>query len=489
MAPQPSDGTSEGGASGGGRPPGGTPPRGPGDGPSGGNPGEPAAFASVPARYAEFLPEAQSISAREHSPYARWLIVIVSLLVFALVAWAALAEVEKVAIAQGRVRPDGRVKIINHAEGGRVQNIFVEEGERVTAGQKLIEFDPEILDEELATLTNEWRNAQIETARLEAEAKGLAEPQFSAEAKRDAPLLVANQLQLFTARRNALKSRRDAADDVIQRLDREASALARSIETLEKSVEIRREQENSVRSLVDKGFYSNLRYLTLRQELTQAEGDLAESQDRLLAKFAELENAREDRRQVDDDYEAEVYGQLSEARRILERATRDLAQAQTQTQKRNLLVAAPVDGIVQDIQVTSVGQSVSANEALMRVVPTGDTLIVEARLPNQDIGFVKTGQPVEVRVDTYDFVTFGTLPGTVEHIAADATEDPESQTRVFNYIVLIRTERNHLGPTPQDQPVVPGMRVTADIKIGTRTILSFITDRVVATTETALRER
>ena len=442
---------------------------------------------NVPARYADFLPEAQSISAREHSPYARWLIVTVALLVFALVAWAAIAEVDKVAVAQGRVRPDGRVKIINHPDGGRVKTIYVEEGQRVVAGQKMIEFDAELLDDELGALANDWRNAAIESARLEAEAKGLEKPQFPEELHTEAPRLVANQLQLFNARRNALISRRDAADDVIRRLDREASAMARSIRTLEQSVEIRRQQEFSVRELVEKGFYSNLRYLTLRQELTQAEGDLAETQDRLLAKFAELDNAREDRRQVDDDFEADVYAQLATARLNLERASRDLAKARTS--KRNLIVAAPVDGIVQDIQITSTGQSVSNNEPLMRLVPTGDTLIVEARVPNQDIGFIKAGQEVEVRVDTYDFVTFGTLPAVVEQIAADATEDPESPNRVFNYIVLIRASRNHLGPTPEDQPVVPGMRVTADIKIGSRTILSFITDRVAATTQTALRER
>jgi HlyD family type I secretion membrane fusion protein len=442
---------------------------------------------SVPARYADFLPEAQSISAREHSPYARWLIVTVSALVVALVAWAALAEVDKVAVAQGRVRPDGRVKIINHPDGGRVKAIFVEKGERVTAGRELVEFDSELLADELATLTNNWRNAAVEAARLEAEAEGLETPDFADEFRRDAPRLVANQIQLFNARRSALTSRRAAAEDVIRRLDREASALAQAISTLEKSVQIRRQQESSVRELVEKGFYSNLRYLTLRQELTQAEGDLAETQDRLLAKFAELDNAREDRRQVDEDYRADVHTQLAVARLNLEQAARDLAKARTRM--RNLIVSAPVDGIIQDIQITSIGQAISNNEPLMRLVPTGDTLIVEARVPNQDIGFIQAGQEVEVRVDTYDFVTFGTLPGVVEQIAADATEDPESPTKVFNYTVLIRTARNHLGPTADDQPVVPGMRVTADIKIGTRTILSFITDRVLATTQPALRER
>ncbi|MDA0786707.1 MAG: HlyD family efflux transporter periplasmic adaptor subunit [Proteobacteria bacterium] len=125
----------------------------------------------------------------------------------------------------------------------------------------------------------------------------------------------------------------------------------------------------------------------------------------------------------------------------------------------------------------------------MNLIPTGDTLIIEARVPNNDIGFITIGQEAEIRVNTYDFVKFGTLKGTVSQIAADATEDPGGQGDVFNYVVLVKTDRSHLGPNPTDQPVVPGMQVTADFKIGERTILSFLTDRGAQTTSTALRER
>jgi HlyD family type I secretion membrane fusion protein len=441
----------------------------------------------ISARYADFLPEAQSIAAREHSPYARWLIVVVALLVVVLLGWAAIAEVDKIAVAQGHVRPDGRVKVINHPDGGRIRTVFVDEGERVIAGQPLVEFDAELIDEEIASLTNDWRNALAQAARLEAEAADRAAPDFPSDLRRDATAIVANQLRLFETRRSALTSRRAAADEAIERLDHEANALAREVATLEASAAYRRQQESTVRELVDKGYYSNLRFLTLQRELSETQGDLAEAQDRLLAKFAELEAAREERLQVDEDYRAEVLTTLAEARLSLEQTTRALSKLQAG--KRNLVVKAPVDGIIQDVAVNSTGQSVSQNEALMRLVPTGDKLVIEARVPNQEIGFVEAGQQVEVRVETYDFVTFGTLPGIVEQIAADATEDADSPTRAFNYVVLIRTERNHLGPAAGNQPVVPGMRVTADIKIGSRTVLSFLTDRVVATTRTAFRER
>ena len=127
------------------------------------------------------------------------------------------------------------------------------------------------------------------------------------------------------------------------------------------------------------------------------------------------------------------------------------------------------------------------NEPLMNLVPTGDTLVIEARVANQDIGFIEVGQAAEVKVTTYDFIKFGSLDGVVENIAADAKEDPESGAFIF--VVLIRTDRTRLGPTESDQPVLPGMQVQTDLKIGRRTILSFLTDRVIETTSQAFRER
>ena len=122
-----------------------------------------------------------------------------------------------------------------------------------------------------------------------------------------------------------------------------------------------------------------------------------------------------------------------------------------------------------------------------KIVPVGDSLIIEATLRSEDIGFVYVGQPATVKIDTYDFTKFGELEGTVEAISADSEKD--ERTGLFLYTVTVRTNKTHLGPTESEQPVIPGMQTTVDIVIGKRTILAFLTDRLRQTAATAFNQR
>lgn len=445
------------------------------------------ARAVAPARYADFLPDAQAIAAREHSPLARILLIAVTAFTVIALVWAALATVEKVASADGRVRPDSRVKIINHAEGGRVQEIYVVEGQRVTAGDPLIKFDPEFLDDEVSRLRDEWATFAAQAARLEAESINADEIVFPEELTDASPSLLENQRSLFQSRRAGFAARQSAADDAVRRFEREADALRDRIAALEETVSIRSDQEDATRRATEAGYYSRLRYLSIKNDLNESKGQLASRREELAAKEAQLGEARERREQLAEDYYSDVLERLVQSTQQRDSLKRELSQAESR--KTRLIVTSPVDGIVQNLTVTSTGQAVNDNEPMMNVIPTGDTLIIEARVSNNDIGFISLGQEAEIRVNTYDFVKFGTLKGRVSQIAGDATEDPGSDGSAFNFVVLIKTDKSHLGPTPEDQPVLPGMQVTADFKIGERTILSFLTDRVSQTAQTALRER
>jgi adhesin transport system membrane fusion protein len=148
------------------------------------------------------------------------------------------------------------------------------------------------------------------------------------------------------------------------------------------------------------------------------------------------------------------------------------------------VVRAPADGVVQELVVTSPGQSVGSNQPLMKLVPTGGGLVIEARVANQDIGYVRIGQPVKVKVQAYDFLRYGMLSGTVERIAADAVIDPRDGQ--LSYGILVRTDPGQLGGAGFS--VVPGMAVEVDLMVGERTILSYLTDRIFRLQEAAFRE-
>ena len=152
----------------------------------------------------------------------------------------------------------------------------------------------------------------------------------------------------------------------------------------------------------------------------------------------------------------------------------------------NLIVLAPDDGIVQDLLVTSAGQSVGSNQPLMKIVPTGGGLVVEARVDNKDIGYVQLGQPARVKVRAFDFVRYGALEGWIERIAPDANTDP--RTGELTYEVTIRTEWGEVIAGEKRLQVVPGMAVDVDLLVGERTILSFLTDRIFRVSEAAFRQ-
>ncbi|MDA0786708.1 MAG: biotin/lipoyl-binding protein, partial [Proteobacteria bacterium] len=305
----------------------------------------------TPARYADFLPDAQAIAAREHSPLARVLLVAIALLATLAIGWAAIAEVEKVTTAPGRVRPDSRVKIINHPEGGRIQEIYVIEGQRVAAGDPLVEFDPEFLDEEVGRLHEEWTTFAAQTARLAAESVRANNLIFPADLS-DAPAkILANQRALFDARRAAFAANRGAAEDTARRFEGEVGSLRDQIATLRQTVEVRADQESRTRSSAEQGYFPQLRYLTIKNELIEAEGKLASRQNDLAAREAQLSEARGRVSQIEEDYFSDVIGQLVESRQQRDSLARELSQATNQ--QNRLIVRAPVDGIVQNLSVSS----------------------------------------------------------------------------------------------------------------------------------------
>jgi membrane fusion protein, adhesin transport system len=435
-------------------------------------------------RFADFLPEAQAVAETEAAPLARTLIVVLAALLVGLVGWAALARVDRVASAPGVVRPAGEVKIINHPEGGRIAALLVAEGDRVTAGQKLVALDPVMIREETARRTSEYQSLVAEYSRLEAESRGI-EVAFPYPLAQIRPDLARTQTQLFLARRQALASRRAAADRVIEQRAREVALMQGRLAQLRESLTIIEAQERAIADLTDKGYFPKLRYLSIRRQVSEAKGTIAETRQSLEGARAALGEARSRRSAIDEEARSDVLTSLNQMRRERDRARSALTQGRTQL--GNLVIRAPIAGIVQDLKITAVGQAIRANEPLMQIVPTSGVLIVEARVSNDDIGYITPGQRATVKIRTYDFVRFGTLDGVVERIAADAGADQRSGERRFK--VMVRTSRAALGPTGTEFPVQPGMQADVDLHIGKRSILGYLTDRLSRTAQTAFRER
>jgi HlyD family type I secretion membrane fusion protein len=434
-------------------------------------------------RYAEFLPDAEGLVERRHSPAAGLLILALAAVFGGLVAWAGLTEVEQVVRAEGQVEPADRVKVVNHPDGGRIAGIHVAEGDAIAAGQPLLTFDGELVQAELAELTGRWQVKAAEAARLRAEATG-EEPVFEPELVQERPALVRQQRELLEMRRAAQASRVETLAQTAERRGSEIESLAAELNHFRSSQGLVGKEVTAVRTLAEKGLYPRLRLVALERELNDVVGDAKKAEARLAAADAALAEAESRRLGLEREHRSAVLLELAAAE-----AERDrLAEARRRAQAllRNMVVRAPVDGIVQELAVTTPGQSVGSNQPIMKLVPTGGGLVIEARVDNQDVGYVRVGQDARVKVRAFDFLRYGTLDGRVERIAADASVDPDSNT--YPYRIIVRTDEAGLGEGEHRLAVVPGMIVDIELQVGERTILSYLTDRILRLREDAFRD-
>jgi HlyD family type I secretion membrane fusion protein len=433
-------------------------------------------------RLAEFLPDAEGVVERRHSPVAGLLIVVVALVFGGVLAWSALTEVEQVVRAEGQIEPADRVKVINHPDGGRIATVDVVEGQRVTAGAPLLSFDAEQVHARLAELTARWQIRSIETARLSAEVKGgdmVVDPELAGTR----PDLVAEQQALLLSRREAHQSRVEALAQNVEQREKDLQGAEAEFHRLRASHALLKEQLDAVKGLADKGLYPRLRVVALERQLSDLSGDIHKAQAGREAAQAAIAEGGSRHAALEREQRASVLAELTAAR--TERDQLIEAHRRQAATLRDLVVRAPVDGIVQDI-AASPGQSVGSNQPLMKLVPTGSGLVVEARVQNRDIGYVRVGQPVKVKVHAYDFLRHGTLAGQIEQIDADAVVNP--QTGALTYGILVRTAGDALVRDGVMVQVVPGMAVDVDLLVGERTILSYLTDRIFHLGEAAFRE-
>ena len=434
-------------------------------------------------RYAEFLPANQAVIERAHSPLARTLTYVLTGLILVLIAYISIAKVDQVATAAGVVRPDGRVKVVNHPEGGRISAIHVREGDRVTEGQVLLELDPEVMNQEVEKRRAEWITLELTVIRLQAEIAGIP-PTFPTDLTAERPDLVSSQLDLYNARSAAIAGKRNEAAETVHQHEQEVAGLEQSLVQQRESLALLQQQVDSLRKLKEQGYFPELRYLSVLRELSDAEGKLNETQVRLDQARSALVEAQSRLAQVDSDYQAQVQGELTENMRARDQARASLQQSDTVL--GNLTVVSPAAGVVQELKINNLGQSVSPNEELMKIVPVGETLIIEAKVLNADIGKIEIGQKARVKITTYNYVHYGVLEGEVVQISPDAVADQRTGQLLFS--VMVRTTKTYLGSTPDKNVVTPGMTAEVDLVIGRRTILSYLTDRFRQTAQEAFTE-
>lgn len=410
-----------------------------------------------------------------------------TLLLAALVAgiagflwWAAVFEIEEVTRGQGRVVPSQQVQVIQSLEGGIVREILVDEGETVEPDAPLIRIDDttagarrgELLEQEAALLA--------ERLRVRIEAEGGATLAFPESLTARAPEAVAAEREVFASRRSQLSSELDVLNDQLSQRRAELGEARAMIAKLEGQIAPLAEEVRLTRGYVDSGAITQIELLRLETRLAELEGELAVSRarlPRLEAAIAEAENQIETSRRAyvltARERLARVQAELSVLRETL-RAAQDRV---TRTTLR-----APVRGIVNTVNVATIGAVVGPGDPLIEIVPVDDHLLVEARITPQDVAFIRPGDPASVKITAFDYTVYGSLQGTVQRIGADTVTDADGNAF---FQVTIRTDETALG----GNPISPGMVAQIDIQTGRKTVLDYLLNPFLRVGSEALRER
>jgi len=359
--------------------------------------------------------------------------------------WAANTRVEQITRTEGRVVPDGREQVIASLEGGILRELMVREGAQVTAGQPLLRLDPTRFEAQQNEGQAKRQSLKATIARLNAEASGkaLAFPPELGAAQ------IANEREAWQARRRLL--------------DETVGANASSIALVQRELDM-------AEGLSRKGLMSDVEVMRLRRQIIDLRQQSLERQNRF----------------------------RQEASTELLKAQSELAQLEEQMVAREdavrrTVLNSPVDGLVKNIRVNTLGGVVSAGAPIMEIVPLGARRRVEARIKPADIGFIRVGQVAEVKLSAYDYNLYGGLRGTVEAISPDALGDPEragagggADSTWFRAAIAI--DQSTLTAQGQPLPVLPGMTGTVEINTGERSVLDFVLRPLLKARE-AFRER
>jgi hemolysin D len=438
----------------------------------------------------QFLPAALEIQHTPPHPLARWLGG--SLIVFFVLAllWACIGKVDVVAVAEGKIIPSAHVKQVQPLEKGVVKILHVVEGQRVRAGDALVTLDRTTTGAERERFANELKTAEQNMARGKALLALLASKQEVPTEVSDAPLqaaLLEQQWQQYQAQLSALHSQRDnhAAEKQVN---------TEVIRKLQATLPMVAKRANDLKTLAAKKLVAENQYLELEETRITQQQDLAAAQARNTQLAAALAESEQQIAALTAQTRVQTLSQIADAERQSTSLRKQFTQAQDFDAKQVLY--APVSGQVKDLTVNTVGGVVLEAQQLMLIVPDDVPLQVEAWLPNQDIGFVREHAAAQIKIHTFLFTKYGTIPATVARISNDAVSSDkqggdnsarEKDGLFFSMSLLMKT--NTLQVDEREIKLMPGMQVTVEIITSQRRIIEYFLSPLQKRVRESVRER
>lgn len=432
-----------------------------------------------------FLPAHLEIIETPVDPAPLWTIYTVGGFIFVFILLAIFCQLDIVAVAPGKLIPTGNVKVVQPASTGIVRRILVQNGEAVAAGQVLMELDPVQASADADRARVARADALLTIARVQA----LLQAQDSHTAPRVSPVDQASADRQAQTQNFAEGTYREYVDKLaslrseLTRRQAELATTREEIEKLEQTVPLARRQAEDYKDLVGQKFVSSHDYIEKQRLAIEQTQELAAQRSH----SRELEAAIDEQHHEIDTTSATFRREQDAA---LDKAEQDVRQAQDEETKANarrkqLNLIAPVDGIVQQLNVHTPGGVVTTAQTLMEVVPS-DALVVEAAVNNRDIGFVTEGQDVVIKIATFPYTRYGYITGRVIKVSNDVSTDKKLGA-VF--VTRIQIPESRFKVENKWVHLTPGMEVTAEIRTGTQKVWQYFLSPLLETGQESLHER
>ena len=402
--------------------------------------------------------------------------------VFCLV-WASFSRVDEVTRGSGQVVPTIESQVIQSLEGGIVQELLAHDGDAVKKGQVLIRLRD-------IAVTSEARGAEARSlglkarkARLEAEASGV-DLTLPEDVKTKAPTIAANEMALYQSRQKELENALSILDEKIKRSSSDLDELRAQISRDSQNIGLLQQELTITSKMVAQNAVPKIEEIRLRRELSTAQGSLNAGRERQSGLEAELSSAKKQMEDQRDKFRSQALGELNQVETDIAGLSEAIKTIDDRVDRAE--IRSPVDGIVNNMAVSTIGGIVEPAMKIAEIVPVGEDLKITARVTPDQIAFLKTGQPARVKITAYDSQRYGFLTGKLTRVGASSVSDPEG--KIF-FEIDVRTDKGHLGTDDHPLPITPGMVAEVDVITGKRTILQALMRPVLRLKDRALTER
>lgn len=412
---------------------------------------------------------------------ARWFLYVVLLAIVALLVWAYFAPIDEVTRGAGRVIPTSQLQRVQTYDGGVVQDILVREGERVEQGQVLMRIDP---TRYLANFRENRSQIQSLQARAERLRALVTDTPFapSEELRAQAPDIVAQEREAYESAREELREQENVLGDRIRQREEELREARARRDTAQREANMASQELNLTRPLLQSGAVSEVEVLRLRREVSRATGERDQAAAAVSRLQAAVEEAETQLRELGAERRNDWRNDLSQT--IGDLSALEESGTGLQDRVRLAEIRSPVDGVVQRLNINTLGGVAQPGQEVVEIVPSDDQLVVEARIAPQDIAFLRPGQPATIKLTAYDFAIYGGLEAELERISADTITDDNDNTF---YLVRVRSTED--ASAHPEMEVIPGMTAQVDIMTGKRTVMQFMLKPVLRAWSNSMGER